>query len=1058
MTTIITIITITTTAISTATTTTVTTKDTTVTTKDTTIPTTTNATTTQIPTPPLSLPAHHHYHHHHYKCYHHCYDHHYNHCHPTTTTATTSTTTPPLSLSKSISPPQSPPLPIPSPPPLLTPPPPHISPPPSMSPPKPLPPSPPHVIRHLQSYGYTIIGFSVYSRANGSYGSAIDLFVSVTSSAVDFFRHGSDSTIDFFGWYTYSSTAIDDFAMASLLLLCKIFAYSHGARNHERTTCVKGPSCAMPQCVKYTHEKPKFIDNGICRLAFKTTNEALYNVDSIPKAVDAFKEKLCREDEEFMYKESVDLCGRHTLQAAIEPVDKEMARGTELSEFDKGVFVGCHLSGLSSRTIAQKVNRPKSTVEFVVRRWKFDGHCANAARSRTLKLVIVKNRVQPMATIRQEFRAATGVSVSIGTLRTEAHQLGYFGRAAAHKPHIKTINKARRLRWCLDRRNWTLEQWKSVLWSDDSRFTLFRSDGRVWVWHLPEERLLLECIVPTRKFGGGGVMVWGCFTAFGVGPLVFVRGSMNTEAYCNILDSEMFPTLWIFYGMDPFYFQDYNSRCHVSRATMQWYEDNNVRRLDWSTQSPDLNTIEHLWDELDRLVRARQARPKTIAQLMEWLQEGWRRIPVDVLQTLVDNMPDRKRSSLNRYLWNVVLSPVDGTLGRCRCVSHVHFQSGAAKIADVANTLSLISHCVLGLLPRRRVVIASRTLTLGLPLGGWESPGRILQVWLARRNLAQGTGIAVLWKIIYCDEGGYEVKIEVTLFQYYGGVTSTKMVVAYQNDGRLPRCWWPTKMIVGCTHQDGGMFMVQSMSCQSQCSRVLQAPSRTIDLTHRFHTLSSIHATNTSLAVVLAISSPPRFTSLAHTRPGGLRQKLPAAGLRHILGRHLETSPTRVMRRGGLRRQPVSPEHSCVVVKRIVNSSRREEVCDVSKSCHCRYHGIPRRGQPAMSASFQKEGRARWVSDYGARPPSRGQIVWIKGKGKREIPEKTRRKSGVNRPGIEPVSWIHNVRKTELQDFLWESEVVLEEVEYVSAMRARAVIYLQRYQMLTGKGRWSIHD
>ncbi|KAJ8877062.1 hypothetical protein PR048_021514 [Dryococelus australis] len=64
---------------------------------------------------------------------------------------------------------------------------------------------------------------------------------------------------------------------------------------------------------------------------------------------------------------------------------------------------------------------------------------------------------------------------------------------------------------------------------------------------------------------------------------------------------------------------------------------------------------------------------------------------------------------------------------------------------------------------------------------------------------------------------------------------------------------------------------IQFMSRQSQCSTVLQAPSRTVGFTRRFHTLSSIQATNTSLAVVpqslVVVHTSLRSRSLARRPP-----------------------------------------------------------------------------------------------------------------------------------------------------------------------------------------------
>jgi len=47
--------------------------------------------------------------------------------------------------------------------------------------------------------------------------------------------------------------------------------------------------------------------------------------------------------------------------------------------------------------------------------------------------------------------------------------------------------------------------------------------------------------MPTVKFGGGNIKVWGCFSANGTGKLYIIKGRMNGQIYRDILDRNLLP-------------------------------------------------------------------------------------------------------------------------------------------------------------------------------------------------------------------------------------------------------------------------------------------------------------------------------------------------------------------------------------------------------------------------------------------------------------------------------------------------------------------------------------
>jgi hypothetical protein len=165
-----------------------------------------------------------------------------------------------------------------------------------------------------------------------------------------------------------------------------------------------------------------------------------------------------------------------------------------------------------------------------------------------------------------------------------------FGRRPARKPLISKKNKTARLELATEHVGWNREDWQKILFSDETKYDLFKSDGTRWVRRPMNERFNEKYIAPTVKHGGGNVMLWGCFSYHGVGPLQFIDGNMDRFHYRDILNRVMLP--YAEWNMPlRFVFQHDNDPKHASLLVREWLQENLIRVMMWPSQSPDLNPI-----------------------------------------------------------------------------------------------------------------------------------------------------------------------------------------------------------------------------------------------------------------------------------------------------------------------------------------------------------------------------------------------------------------------------------------------------------------------------------
>jgi len=97
---------------------------------------------------------------------------------------------------------------------------------------------------------------------------------------------------------------------------------------------------------------------------------------------------------------------------------------------------------------------------------------------------------------------------------------------------------------------------------------------------------------------------------------------------------------------DKYIFQEDNAPCHTAQIAKKWKNDNDIISLPWPAQSPDLNPIENLWDELKRRLRKNEYKAKNKAELFNLIKEEWYKISTAIINKLIESMPRRTKAVL----------------------------------------------------------------------------------------------------------------------------------------------------------------------------------------------------------------------------------------------------------------------------------------------------------------------------------------------------------------------------------------------------------------------------
>lgn len=278
----------------------------------------------------------------------------------------------------------------------------------------------------------------------------------------------------------------------------------------------------------------------------------------------------------------------------------------------------------------------------VSNRWNTEGR-PKALSGEELQALVESCEAERNLSVRER-KEDLNLDASRSTINKALLDMGYKAYKVRKKPILTPFHVEDRLAFADTLSEWTVNDWESIVFADESAFRLVTSNGKTVVRRLQEE-VLLEENYQAHVAIGPSIMVWGAISSNGVGPLVRLEGNVDAKGYVDALRDRLrryYPGL---YSGEMIFVHD-NAPIHTASYTRDWFTKKNIECLEWPSKSPDLNIIENVWgrikDHLNNTIF------DDCDDLWDEIKRVWsKEISTDYISNLYQSLPRRMQAVLD---------------------------------------------------------------------------------------------------------------------------------------------------------------------------------------------------------------------------------------------------------------------------------------------------------------------------------------------------------------------------------------------------------------------------